>query len=110
MLDERFDTTVQRVNRTCLRGSDHRVSRTVSQAGSSSQNCLQSFPTELGDPEGEEPEGEEVSLALVAYLTRITALTTRLDKMDHRLNRIEKGIARIEQRGGDALPAQQAED
>ncbi len=66
--------------------------------------------SELGEPEGEESGGEEVSLALVAYLTRVTALSTRLDQMDHRLNRIEKGIARIEQQWGEASPAQQAED
>ena len=68
------------------------------------------FPTEAVDPEGQELDGEEVSLALVAYLTRVTALATRLDQMDKRLNRIEKGIARIEQRGGDASPAQKVED
>lgn len=68
------------------------------------------FLAETGEPDGEEPEGEEVSLALMAYLTRVTALATRLDQMDNRLNRIEKGIARIEQRGGDASPAQTAQD
>lgn len=68
------------------------------------------FPSDLGEPEGEEPESEEVSLAVMAYLTRVTALATRLDQMDHRLNRIEKGIARIEQQWGEASPAQQAED
>ena len=68
------------------------------------------FPAEAGDPDGEEPEGNEVSLALVAYLTRVTALATRLDQMDKRLNRIEKGIARIEQHWSNASRAQKAED
>lgn len=68
------------------------------------------FPAETGEPEEQEPEGDEVPLAIVAGLTRITAIATRLDQMDKRLNRIEKGIARIEQQGVDASPAQKAED
>ena len=57
------------------------------------------FSSEAVDPEGQEIDGEEVPLALVAYLTRVTALNTRLDQMDNRLNRIEKGLPALRSTG-----------